>query len=337
MKTHILGVFLICFCMLTGCGPKYELEWFEIPAGTLADGTPYPRFWISNVITPEMHEVCVSAGECKDYGDDDHKSIHGMRISAEFCSWADSWTAFPWQKELSSVNYVVSSSNEYEKILAAHPCTIQCRTSKDCQSSAASCVNHLCLRNCPDGSIDDGRVGCVPEWIEIPGGSFTLSHETAEYFEGMTPKISAFLLQKFPVTVEQFRKCVEAGPCANSGMEKFTTGAGDNSHCSWDQKGDAWARHPMDCVDWYKAKRYCEWAGGRLPTEEEWEYAATHNGMEHLNTTYPWGNSAPTSLRANFRDGGENSTTAVGAYSPAGDSPLGLVDMGGNVQGVDKF
>ena len=54
-----LTALLACLILLAGCGKKYELEWIEIPAGIREDGTPYPRFWISKVNTPKMHDICV--------------------------------------------------------------------------------------------------------------------------------------------------------------------------------------------------------------------------------------------------------------------------------------
>ena len=101
----------------------------------------------------------------------------------------------------------------------------------------------------------------------------------------------------------------------------------------------------MNCIDWYGAKQYCEWIGGRLPTEEEWEYAATHDGTQHLNTKYAFGDELKHCVNANYYDSSKQSycdgtkeiegsyvgTSSVGTYSPAGDSPLGLVDMTGNV------
>ena len=106
------------------------------------------------------------------------------------------------------------------------------------------------------------------------------------------------------------------------------------SKCNY-LRGNDWLNHPMNCISWNGAKEYCDWIGGRLPSEEEWEYAATHNGTEHLNTKYPWGDSASDASKANYNYAKDynysGSTSAVGSYSPAGDSPLGLVDMVGNV------
>ena len=165
---------------------------------------------------------------------------------------------------------------------------------------------------------------CVPRgFIGIPAGSMTLSHATASYANGAAVRFEAFALKKTPVTVAEFKKCVAVGACTAEHYNNSSYLSG----CNYG-RGDAWLSHPMNCVDLYGARDYCEWIGAKVPTEEEWEYAATHNGMEHLNTTYPWGGSAPTRSLANYSN---TSTTAPGQYSPAGDSPLGLVDMAGNV------
>ena len=78
-----------------------------------------------------------------------------------------------------------------------------------------------------------------------------------------------------------------------------------------------------DLTDWT-----CDFSktGYRMPTEAEWEYAATYNN----NRIYPWGNTDPTSELCNYNSN-PGHTTPVGSYSPQGDSGLGLADMAGNV------
>jgi len=91
--------------------------------------------------------------------------------------------------------------------------------------------------------------------------------------------------------------------------------------------------HPVNCVDWAAATAYCAGIGLRLPSEEEWEWAARGGDQ---GTTYPWGNSEPGAQVCwngegnDLVKGNRQSTCPVGSY-PAGDSPLGLKDLAGNV------
>jgi Uncharacterized conserved protein len=211
-----------------------------------------------------------------------------------------------------------------------------------------------------DASIIENDAGSgdeTLEFIRIPAGSFTLSHNTGSgiHSSGDTITLEAFALKKTPVTVAEFERCVAAGACTS---DHYYAGS-PSSFCNYnrdyedeDEDEDdrvplSWKNHPMNCIDWFGAKQYCAWIGGRLPTEEEWEYASTHNGTTHLDTTYPWGNDAPTHcVTAQYNDewkfclgyaaaaapGSRRwGTSDVSLHSPAGDSPLGLVDMSGNV------
>jgi formylglycine-generating enzyme required for sulfatase activity len=133
--------------------------------------------------------------------------------------------------------------------------------------------------------------------------------------------ISSFELDRTEVTVSTYERCVSAGSCAPADIAP-------------DDARFAQPDFPVTHVQWDDAVAFCRWAGGRLPTESEWEYAA--RGTE--GREFPWGSLYNPNV-ANHGAWADDWTDAndgfVGlapvASFPDGATPLGLLDMAGNV------
>ena len=173
------------------------------------------------------------------------------------------------------------------------------------------------------------------EMVLIPSGSFEMGNAYGKQDHDNTPvhivKIDSFYMDKYEVTVGEFRQFLEDTnyDFSWSFWEKYFVSPSDN--------------HPMVDVNWYDASAFAKWAGKRLPTEAEWEYAA-RGGL--TDNRYPWGNQI-TKDDANFhrywkeddeygnpyskkngKDIWRYSTAPVGSFAPNG---YGLYDMVGNV------
>ncbi len=164
-------------------------------------------------------------------------------------------------------------------------------------------------------------------WIE--GGTFLMGAKErgvrsrgydADATEDEMPphsvSVVGFSIDRYPVTVGQFRVFVDAGP------------HGYLNDTYWTNKGLAWRvglnrrmpgkwhaqlshpNWPVCYVTWYEAAAYAKWAGKRLPTEAEWEFAARGSGSRK----YPWGDALPTDLHANF--GGRSGKPSPVAFIP---------------------
>ena len=158
-------------------------------------------------------------------------------------------------------------------------------------------------------------------WVTIPGGTFMMGSTAASYEKPVHEvTVPTFQMMRTEVTVAEYQGCVDDGVCT---APEATTGS------NWGVAGRE--NHPVNHVDWQQANIYCKWAGGRLPSEAEGEYAARGGGQD---ITYPWGNEAPSCEYTVMKDGGngcgQDRTWPVCSRT-AGNTPNGLCDMAGNV------
>jgi eukaryotic-like serine/threonine-protein kinase len=152
----------------------------------------------------------------------------------------------------------------------------------------------------------------------VPAGEFTMGNDNDSSNEQPvhTVNLDAFWIDQTEVTNAMYAKCIDAGMC---GLPSGTTQYNDPDY----------ANHPVVYVSWDQAVEYCTWAERRLPTEAEWEKAASWDAKNQTKYVYPWGNDSPNNNLLNYNNA-VGDTTDVGKYSD-GASPYGALDMAGNV------
>jgi len=143
---------------------------------------------------------------------------------------------------------------------------------------------------------------------------------------GTQVQVPEFLIDRFEVTVAEYRHCVEAGHCSPPLTNRR------NQYCNYGHPDRD--RHPVNCLDWSQAVAYCASVGGRLPNEPEWERAARAGSISR----YPWGeqvscreailDEVSPAPAAKEPDG--CSTDATWPVGSRAANALGLHDMHGN-------
>ena len=205
-----------------------------------------------------------------------------------------------------------------------------------------------------------GNEDCCASLL-ISGGTFYRGYDGVDFTDKSFPAtVADFYLDKYEITVGRFRAFVNAGmgtqaspPASGAGANPLITGSGwdstwssylpadtaslisamkcDSAYQTWTDTAGSNESQPQNCLDWYTAFAFCAWDDGRLPTEAEWNYAASGGSEQRY---YPW-SSPPTSTTIDdsyaVYCGGSCRIQDVGSKSPKGDGKWGQADLSGNV------
>ena len=167
------------------------------------------------------------------------------------------------------------------------------------------------------------------EMVLIPGGPFEYGMDHKEIMALLRKnklgwaEIYAFELPKQQKQIAAFY--IDRYEVTNAQYAQFAKETGHRAPKYWNRQLLNGPRQPVVGVGWADAEAYAQWAGKRLPTEEEWEKAA--RGTD--GRPWPWGRT-PDNAAYNGRVQGRGAPVDVGSF-PTGDSPYGVSDMAGNV------
>jgi formylglycine-generating enzyme required for sulfatase activity/ABC-type phosphate/phosphonate transport system substrate-binding protein len=167
-----------------------------------------------------------------------------------------------------------------------------------------------------DESVVGGQIAYSAdgaEMVYVPEGEFLMGASEDDVLADSDEKpqrsvfLDAYWIYKHEVSNGQYRSCIEEGICSGS-LSRYPAD-----------------RYPAAYISSYQAEVYCNWIGGRLPTEAEWEKAARGNST----TLYSWGDDSPSCNRANY-EGCVGASSTLGSY-PDGANSYGIQDLAGNV------
>lgn len=227
--------------------------------------------------------------------------LTGSGIAAYFLFFSSS----P-QKSVSAPNNPVPSENNSSNTTSPE------RTNTSSSDSSTTSVNL------------PSTINYKGEMVLVAGGEFTMGSDSGEEESKPAHKVNlpAFYIDKYEVTNAKYKEFCDA------------TGRNSPPNPPWDKNYFLGRPNaPVLGVSFNDARAYAEWAGKRLPTEQEWEKAASWNQASQTKFEFPWGNVFEKD-KASF---GLQTPSDVGKF-PGGASPSGAMDMAGNVlEWVDSY
>jgi iron(II)-dependent oxidoreductase len=175
------------------------------------------------------------------------------------------------------------------------------------------CIIFFCLLSWSAAAQDEA----IKNMVLIPSGNFTMGkvQQGADFSPAHPVKLNSFYMDIHEVT--------------NAEYKKFCQATGHKYPEFWNvdlfRSGDSYPNHPVIGISWSDANTYAAWAGKRLPTEAEWEYAA-RGGL--VGKEYPTGDTLERIEAMNSSNSWTNGIVEVALFKP---NAYGLYDMDGNV------
>ena len=187
------------------------------------------------------------------------------------------------------------------------------------QGSSDNTASETAADKLPDdtkqASLPSSPLQPIAGMAYVTGGDFIMGRNGGTEYERPQHQetVSPFFIDIFEVTCEEYKKFIDE--------------TGYRAPVGWSNGNypPAWARRAVTGIDWDDANAYARWAGKRLPTEQEWEFAA--RGSD--GRLYPWGNEW-RGMAANADSSSHKHVSEIGEHT-SGPSPFGAQDMIGNV------
>ncbi|MBI5531264.1 MAG: SUMF1/EgtB/PvdO family nonheme iron enzyme [Deltaproteobacteria bacterium] len=195
---------------------------------------------------------------------------------------------------------------------------------------------------------DPARI-CVPGGVTVLGSSSFVFDVGLETVPERIARIRSFQLDRYEVTVERYRTALASGfaptslpPLANEGDLVSVDDYRDTGYCTWSKSPRGREDYGLSCIPWSTARQFCQFLGGDLPTEAQWEYVAAAAGRAR-RTDFAWGDALPTCDRAVYgritpRPSEYGLCNALGLgprpvrdAEPGDVTPIGAVGLGGSL------